>query len=62
MMQQIASQVMDKAPGVASSASDIAERILAGEDPTTVALEVAMENKDTLQDVATNETLQSVVD
>jgi len=48
---------MDNGADVVSSASDVAQRIMDGEDPTQVALEVALENKDTLQDVAENETL-----
>jgi len=48
---------MDNGADVVSSASDVAQRIMDGEDPTQVALEVALENKDTLQDAAGNETL-----
>lgn len=33
-----------------------------GEDPTQVALEVALENKDALESASQNETLQSVLD
>jgi len=53
---------MDNGSDLASGASDVAQRIMDGEDPTTVALEVAMENKDALQAASENETLQSVMD
>ena len=33
-----------------------------GEDPTQVALEVALENKDALESASQNETLQSILD
>lgn len=52
---------MDNAGSIASGTADVATRIMNGEDPQTVALNVAMNNAGALKNVATNDGAMSVI-
>ena len=53
---------MGNADAIASGASDAATRIMNGEDPQTVAMDIAVQNAGTVQSLASNDGFMTVAD